>query len=50
MNWRILRGLRDGEAAKKLAETKPQPLAKKAAKQIKSGKDARGKRRGSENN
>lgn len=49
-NWRLLRWMGNSGAQKKLREAKTPPLKKDTSKRIKSDKDARGKRRGSESN
>lgn len=50
MHWRLWRILRDQAGHGELAKKQPPPLSKKTSKQIKSAKDARGKRRGSAEN
>jgi hypothetical protein len=50
MHWRLWRILRDQTGHGELDKKPPKQLSKKASKQIKSGKDARGKRRGSAEN
>lgn len=50
LHWLGWRSLRDQTGKTSLGEQKPKPLPKKASKQIKAAKDARGKRRGAAEN
>jgi hypothetical protein len=50
VHWRLWRVMRDHAGRKKLAEQKPKRLSPDASKQIKGARDARGKRRGTDEN
>ena len=50
LHWRLWRVLREEKGAANLRGQAPKPLPRQASKQIKSGKDARGKRRGAAEN
>jgi hypothetical protein len=49
-HWRVLRWMREKAGRDALRKTRPQKLAETVSMQIKSDKDARGKRRGSAEN